>query len=80
MFELVHNKVAFRGDSIAQLNMRIRKSDHTPFNSGTSSKIKHAVRRMLTVEVGERVTAATVTRALVERFGLTLATDLPFVA
>ena len=73
LYELVHNKVAFRGDSIAALNSRIRKGDHTPFNPGTSSKIKHAVKRMLTVEVGERVTAAALTLALIERFSLTIA-------
>lgn len=74
-YELVHNKMAFRGESIAQLNMRIRKGNHTPFHPGTSNQVKHAVRRMLTVDVGERVSSAAVTRALIERFGLTIATD-----
>ena len=73
LYECVHNKVPFRGDSMAQLNMRIRKGGHAPFNPGTSSKVKHAVKRMLMVEVGERVTAAAVTRALVEGYGLTFA-------
>ena len=73
LFELVHNKVAFRAESIAQLNMRIRKANHAPLNPNVSPKLKHAIKRALTVEVAERPDAATIARGLVDGFKLTLA-------
>ena len=51
LFELIHNKVAFRGESMTQLNMRIRKANHAPFKADMHAKIKHAVKRALTVDV-----------------------------
>ena len=73
LFELIHNKVAFRGESMTQLNMRIRKANHAPFKADMHAKIKHAVKRALTVDVSERPTAATITKALVDGFRLTIA-------
>ena len=43
MYELVHNKIAFRGESMAQLHIRIRKAAHAPFAPETSSKAKKSI-------------------------------------
>jgi len=69
-FELVHNRLAFRGDNMAQLQVRILRGSHQAFPSSTSSRVRTAVKRMLTVDVSERPSAERVTRALALNFGL----------
>ena len=72
-YELAQNKPAFRAESMTQLEMRIRKANHAPFEPRTSSKLKSAVKKALTVDAAERPSAATVTRNLIDTYHLTLA-------
>jgi len=69
-FEMVHNRLAFRGDNIAQLNVRIMRGSHQAFPSSTSSRVRAAIKRMLTVDVPERPCAERITKALSLNFGL----------
>lgn len=70
LYELVHNKIAFRGESMAQLHIRIRKAAHSPFAPETSSKAKGVIKKALTVDVAERADAATITRSLIDAYHL----------
>jgi serine/threonine protein kinase len=64
LFELLHNRTAFRGESMAQLHIRIRKGAHTPFGPEASSRAKKIIKKALTVEVQERADAMTIARNL----------------
>ena len=70
LFELLHGKVAFRGQSMAELNMRIRKANHQPFRQELGGKGRGAIKRALTVAVEERPSAAELTRQLVREYAL----------
>jgi len=64
LYELIHNKTAFRGETMAQLHTRIRKAAHTPFAPETSGRVKVIVKKALVVEVENRADAMTIARAL----------------
>ena len=70
LFELLHGRVAFRGQSMAELNMRIRKANHQPFRQELGGKGRGAIKRALTVAVEERPSAAELTRQLVREYAL----------
>lgn len=70
VYELIHSKPAFRAESIAQLNTRIRKANFAPFNKECSRKIQSIVKRGLTVAVDERPDAASLTKSIIEAFQL----------
>ena len=72
---MVHNRLAFRGDNMAQLHTRIIRGSHTAFPSSTSQRVRTAIKRMLTVEVAERPPAERVVHALEVNFGLAQAAD-----
>ena len=50
--------------------MRILKGSHQGFPSTTSTRVRTAVKRMLTVEVAERPAADRVVSAIAANFGL----------
>lgn len=70
LYELMHNKVAFRGDSMAQLHTRIRKGAHNPFAPSVSGRAKAAIKRALVVDAVERPSAHAVTRSLADGYRL----------
>ena len=70
LYELLHNRVAFRAESIAQLHIRIRKALHAHFAPGISAKAKTAIKKAFTIDANERVDAITITRSLIEGFNL----------
>ena len=56
-FELMQGRPAFRAASMAELNIRILKGSHEKYNHAVSAPMKSLLKRALTVEVGERVSA-----------------------
>lgn len=68
LFELLHNKIAFRGETMAQLHARIRKGAHSPFAPETSAKAKGIVKKALTVDVEQRAAASVIARSLIDAF------------
>ena len=70
VYELLHSKPAFRAESIAQLNMRIRKANHAQYNPNVSKKAQAIIKKGLTVDVGERPEAAALTRQMIDVYQL----------
>lgn len=64
LYELLHNRHAFRGDSMPALNTRIMKGAHMPFDAKLGKPSKAAVRKALTVDADERPPAARVAKLL----------------
>eukprot|EP00326_Haptolina_ericina_P043169 CAMPEP_0181258058 /NCGR_PEP_ID=MMETSP1096-20121128/50579_1 /TAXON_ID=156174 ORGANISM="Chrysochromulina ericina, Strain CCMP281" /NCGR_SAMPLE_ID=MMETSP1096 /ASSEMBLY_ACC=CAM_ASM_000453 /LENGTH=78 /DNA_ID=CAMNT_0023356425 /DNA_START=28 /DNA_END=264 /DNA_ORIENTATION=+ len=55
---------------MTQLHTRILKGNHQPFPSSTSNRVRVPIRRMLTVDVAERVTAERLQEGLATSFQL----------
>lgn len=70
VYELIHSKPAFRAESIAQLNTRIRKANHSQFGPNVTRKAQSLIKRGLTVDVAERPDARSFTKSIIETFGL----------
>ena len=58
MYELLHNRIAFRAESIADLNVRIMKGSISKVSSVLSQKSRKLLAKLLTVDATERITAA----------------------
>ena len=58
MYELLHNRIAFRAESIADLNVRILKGSISNVSSILSQKSRKLLTKLLTVDATERITAA----------------------
>lgn len=58
MYELLHNRVAFRGESHAELNVRIMKGSHNKMAASVSRKCAKLLAKLLNVDANERITAA----------------------
>jgi len=56
-YEMLHNRLAFRAQSIQELNVRILKAKHDAFCSTISKHMRSIMTRALTVDVAERATA-----------------------
>lgn len=69
-FELLHNSPAFKGESIAQLNGRIRKGSHEAFAPGLSQTMRAVVDAMLDTTASSRETAESVSRVLRANYAL----------
>ena len=67
-FELMHNCMPFRGESIANINVRIIKCSHEKFGSSISSRGRSLVKSLLTVDPAERPNASMATRAFEEAY------------
>ena len=77
MYELIHNKIAFRGESMGQLHNRIRKAAHAPFAPEISSKAKAVVKSALTADPEVRADAEKITRSLIDGYDLEIAAMPP---
>jgi serine/threonine protein kinase len=58
-FELLHNRQAFRAQSIPEMNVRILKCKHDAFDPALSRRMQGWVKKALDVQVAERVDART---------------------
>ena len=58
MYELLHNRIAFRAESIADLNVRIMKGSISKVSSVLSQKSRKLLAKLLTVDATERITSA----------------------
>ena len=58
MYELLHNRIAFRAESIADLNVRIMKGSISKVSSVLSQKSRKLLAKLLTVDATERISSA----------------------
>ena len=58
-YELMHNKPAFRAQSLTELNVRICKAKHEQWATSVSGLMRSIIKKALTVSVSERASAET---------------------
>jgi len=68
-YELLHNRPAFRAESMQMLNLRILKGSHEKF-AETSSKSKSLIRKLLVTDASDRPSANAATRLIREAYDL----------
>ena len=56
-FELTCGRHAFRGESLQQLHVRVRRVSHQPFHPNTSAGARSLVKQLLVQEPSERLSA-----------------------
>ena len=61
LYELLHNRTAFRAESHQDLNVRIMKGSHNKIAASVSSKCRKLLAKLLAVDVSDRITAADAT-------------------
>lgn len=74
-YELLHNRPPFRAESIQQLNVKILKCQYHEMSSTVSTRMKVIVRRLLTLDVAERPSAATALQVVQEAYSLDADSD-----
>ena len=58
LFEMLHGKAAFHGNTLAQVEQRIRNGQHLPFSSEVPAEARGLVTACLTLNPGQRATAS----------------------
>ena len=81
-YELMHNKPAFRAQSLAELNVRILKAKHEQYDPrlGVSGLMRGIIKKALTVTVSERASAETFVELLEKGYAPHVPTQPPRVS
>lgn len=79
VYELLHNRPAFRAETMSQLHTRILRASLEAFRPAASPRARSAVRRMLAVDAAERPSAERATERLRAGFGPPPAQPAPVV-
>jgi serine/threonine protein kinase len=67
-YELTHNRVPFRAESIQQLHLSILKCRHDKFSTSLSARGRGLIKRILTVDAAERPRACDVEDSITEMY------------
>ena len=67
-FEMMHNRVPFRAESMPTLNARILKGSYDKFSPKVSKGLRAMIKKLLAVDTSERLSAAAFTAKLRQRY------------